>query len=63
MSDFPDERTLLRLIETHNLFSCDGNGCSQPDCVWCTDVVERILDEKQNQINKTENEKTHDWKN
>jgi hypothetical protein len=31
--------------------------------VWCTDVVERILDEKQNQINETENEKTHDWKN
>lgn len=30
-----------------NLLSCDGNGCSQPDCVWCTDVVERIQNRKE----------------
>jgi hypothetical protein len=47
MSDFPDERTLRRLIADHNLFSCDGNGCDQPDCVWCTDVVERIQKSKE----------------
>lgn len=47
MTDFPDERELRWLIEDHNLFSCDGNGCDQPDCVACTDVVERIQEKEE----------------
>lgn len=49
MSDTPetDERELRWLIEDHNLFDCDGYGCGNERCVWCTDVVERILAEKE----------------
>jgi hypothetical protein len=46
MTDFPDERELSWLIEDHNLFACDGFGCSNDRCVWCTDIVEKILEEK-----------------